>query len=167
MNNKKEILNELETVSKTLLDFKTASTTEPIVPENYFENLEQELFKKINQTPIVKKSFNIQRYFLPIAAIWVSIFVFSFFKIIQSQKQNIDYTKALASLQISEIQNYVSENIEDFDTEDIYFVFENPTNAIAKENLTKEWKTEEILLYIEKNPTTINDFINNETDYIF
>lgn len=169
MKNKNEILSELEIISKILYDIKKKDAQKDDVPDNYFENLEHNIFSKIN--PKIVKERSIFSYLKPIAlaASIVGVLVFSIIKFYTINKPYADCNETLACLSQSEIQAYVADNIQEFESEEIYHVFESSlTNDVANNTeQISEMEEDAVHTYIEENPTTINDLINEENNYIF
>lgn len=175
MNKQKEILDELKDISTLLYGIKQhSSSPTPTAPENYFNEFEATVLHKIHSE---KKENSLLFYLKPIAlaASLLGVVVFSIFKF-STLNATTDCVDTLACLNKAEIQHYVLEHIHDFESEEVFNVFESEINANTSFNLednttttyaSSELDSTSIQQYIEANPTSLNDLINTEETYIF
>jgi len=174
MSNKKEILNELQSISNLLSDIKNKETKVDFVPENYFENFEKSLFQKINNTTnkaqkqtIVKSIFS---YLKPISIAACIIGICLFIGLKMMDNKNIDNPTVAITKETNvtqtEIQNYMAENLTDFESEDIYAVFNEQSNNLdTTESIVLD--NDVIETYVAENPTSIDDLIYHDSENLF
>lgn len=173
MNNKKEILNELQSISKLLFDVKNKEGNNEVL-ENYFENFEENLLQKINRSTVKEEKQTIVKsissYFKPIAIAACIVGLCLFFGLkMMDNKNTIEPAIAVnteTKVTQTEIQNYMAENLTDFESEDIYTVFNEQSNNLdTTESIVLD--NDVIETYVAENPTSIDDLIYHDSENLF
>jgi hypothetical protein len=175
MNNKKEILNELQSISKLLFDVKNKEGNNEVL-ENYFENFEENLLQKINRSTVKEEKQTIVKsissYFKPIAIAACIVGLCLFFGLkMMDNKNTIEPAIAVnteTKVTQTEIQNYMTENLTDFESKDIYTVFKEQnidTATLTEDNIVLD--NDVIENYLAENPTSIDDLIYHDSENLF
>ncbi|MCB9034383.1 MAG: hypothetical protein H6553_11130 [Chitinophagales bacterium] len=181
---------ELETETPSVLQAINKKKVEDI-PNNYFENFYASLdLPKTKVVAISKSRFSFKH--LSIAASIIGIFFLGLSFIIKQNNTNTSYNALLNEVTTSDIQNYVANNLYDFEPSDVQTVFNTnldsikllavntktiepieTTVAIKETNIHEDIDVSTINAidansikeYIEDNPATF-DYYDDET-YIF
>ncbi len=172
MENNKEILDELNSVAPLLSSLKK-EINEVVAPDNYFDNFQSSVFSQVTEerTNVVSIKRNPFRFIkIGIAA---SIFLAIFFLVVHFKNAN-NQTDIIVKTPASstEIQHYITENINDFTVEEVgQFVAMQTNNKIQTEAITTPSNAvltdEEINQFVENNPVYISDLYDDETATIF
>jgi hypothetical protein len=147
------------------------------IPDNYFEHFADTILDRVKKKEITSNTKTIERNLfsylkiLAIAASIIGVLTFISIKIIQLNNINTeeDCFNTFACLSADEIKSYVKENTHVFQSEEVYTIFEqdiNENNNYTEQNLVEK-NDENITKFIEENPSSLNDLIDNESDYIF
>ncbi|MEM1318771.1 MAG: hypothetical protein AAGG75_00875 [Bacteroidota bacterium] len=169
MKDNKDIRKELEEISPFLAKIEKRQNFE--VPKDYFEQLPDEVMRRVQPewdsapTPSAAPSWIDQlaqrlaallqpRYALQLASAALMIVAgFYFFNI--SSTENTPATGGLAALTADEVHEYISQNIDDYQTDWI------PDTDMAESNLLEEEEvdaeTEELDIYIDEIIDVLED----------
>lgn len=120
------------------------------LPEQYFETLPDNIVQKAKTQPnIPKKPLRISIFHNVQLAASVALIIFVGFGVLQFNKEVAIKHMSLAHISQEEIQQYVNENIDDFDTDLILNGMTKPQQnpSISNIKLSKE----DIQAYLEEN----------------
>ncbi len=140
-NIKKEIQEELKNLAPSLSKMEKKEGFQ--IPENYFNELPDQIMSQLDfsKTSLKKErvswieilSEKITVFFQPRIAIGFSMAMLMICSIYFLTKNTTTTSSAFAELSIAEMENYIEENIEDFDEEILFeFVAENEMNSLGK-----------------------------------
>ena len=172
MENNKEILDELNAVAPLLNSLKKESS-EVVIPDNYFDNFQTSVCSQVkeestNVVSIRRSPFRIIKIGIAASVFLAIFFLVVHFKNANNQAEIIVKTPASST----EIQHYITENINDFTVEEVgQFVAMQTNNKIQTEAITTSSNAvmtdEEINQFVENNPVYISDLYDDETATIF
>lgn len=172
MKNKQEILDELNEVAPLLSSLKKESS-EVVIPDNYFDNFQASVCSQVkeertNVVSIKRNPFRIIKIGIAASVFLAIFFLVVHFKNANNQTEIIVKTPASST----EIQHYITENINDFTVEEVgQFVAMQTNNKIQTEVISTPSNAvltdEEINQFVENNPVYISDLYDDETATIF
>lgn len=172
MKNNKEILDELNEVAP-LLNALKKEISEVNVPENYFENMQNNVFSEVKEERANVISIKRNPFLFVKIGMAASVFFAMLFLVLHFRNAN-NQTEIIAETQTptTEIQNYITENIDDYTIDDVgKFVALNinKQTQVQATEITEipEFTENEIDAYIENNPVYISDLYGDETTTIF
>lgn len=147
---KKEVNKELENIAPFLAELKARSKgTDDTVPEGYFDDFRANFFDKISKeskdiTSKEVKLISLSWRSLAVAAS-VAVLVISFWA--SNLFFNVDAgADGFADLSIEEMYNYLGENIEDFEMEELTtIVLENEVDDFGIIDIEDDFLDEEYL----------------------
>ncbi|MEZ5037713.1 MAG: hypothetical protein R2760_09535 [Chitinophagales bacterium] len=179
MENNKEILDELNELSPLLNSLKEKGNKLEVLA-NYFQEMQKEVLSKLevkeDKLIAIKSKRN---YFIKIgvAASVAFLLLFLVFHLNKdTQKTNVDFeatnTQPFSKEMQTDINNYISENIDAYSVEEVgQFVAMQTNNKIQTEAITTSSNAvmtdEEINQFVENNPVYISDLYDDETATIF
>ena len=126
MSEKKNIQEELEDLNSPILAQWQGKSAEWSVPEGYLDTLVNELVEKSEQPTKFKLFTLINKKLWQIAAGFLFLITASWFFVNNMQEEKLDTLATLDTISTEEIQDYVLDNIDEFDVEMLEeFAFEN------------------------------------------
>jgi len=147
---KEEIHKELQSIAPKLAEQKQKGNPFK-VPDNYFEQFEQQLSKRINEEPPIRQDTKTRRlsYWLSRAAA-IAILLVGFLYLIQ--KEDTTNTDVLADVTPAEMHQYLADNIYELE-EDLLF----ESGVFQDDDLSDNFTEEEIDIYLEEQLYELED----------
>lgn len=144
---KKEIQEELEQLAPSLSKLKKEKGYE--IPQDYFNKLPDQILKQLdfpsNSTEVEAASWKdlllekIAVFFQPKLAMGFAMATLFLFSIYFLSKNTTPTTTPFAQVSLDEIENYVNDNIDDFDDEILFeFVAELEENSFDNLDIQEE-----------------------------
>jgi len=139
---KEELQKELASIAPLLAQQKRKSTSFK-VPENYFEQLEQQVMEQVKAAPSAKTTTKVRT--LPL---WVARVAALFLLVgggVWLWQSSSNTSDLLADISPTEINQYITDNLHEFE-EDLLFNKNNLSNGW----LNQEFSKKEINIYLEE-----------------